>query len=211
MIRIFSIFCKLNQIPLSDRQWVEKETESLFLPDHVCPVCHAHGSLSPFASYTRCLVEREKGKPAIHEIVIKRLRCRSCGHTHAQVSSALVPYSSYSLRFILQTLRDYFLGRACVQLICDRAGIAVSTLYRWKDLFIRHKALWMETLNDLSAARPAEFAETWTAIFCRISIRHFAFRFCRAHTVGIRNRLRREQRLHPPPHKIGMASLKRFC
>ena len=159
MIRIFSIFCKLNQIPLSDRQWVEKETESLFLPDHVCPVCHAHGSLSPFASYTRGLVEREKGKPARHEIVIKRLRCRSCGHTHAQVSSALVPYSSYSLRFILQTLRDYFLGRACVQLICDRAGIAVSTLYRWKDLFIRHKALWMETLNDLSAARPAEFAE----------------------------------------------------
>lgn len=159
MIRIFSIFCKLNQISLSDRQWVEKETESLLLTNHACPVCHAHGSVSPFDSYMRCLVEREKGKPTVHEIIIKRLRCRSCGHTHAQVSSALVPYSSYSLRFILQTLRDYFLGRACVQLICDRAGIAVSTLYRWKDLFIRHKALWMETLEDLSTARPAEFVE----------------------------------------------------
>ncbi|HCT91798.1 MAG TPA: hypothetical protein DF613_10550 [Lachnospiraceae bacterium] len=184
MIQIFSIFCKLNQISLSDRQWVEKETESLLSPDHACPVCHAHGSLSPFASYTRCLVEREKGKPAVHEIVIKRFQCRSCGHTHARVSSALVPYSSYSLRFILQTLRDYFLGRACVQYICDRAGIAVSTLYRWKNLFIRHKALWMEALKELHAARPVEFVENMDGHFLQNFYQTFLLSFLQSRHSG---------------------------
>ncbi len=130
MIRPFTVFCKLNQISFSDRQWLEKEAGSLSHTDGVCPVCHAKSGLFPFASYTRYLVEWKDGLPATHEVTVQRYQCSSCGHTHALLSSALVPYSSYSLRFILLALRDYFLGRACVQKVCERAGISVSTLYR---------------------------------------------------------------------------------
>ena len=132
MIRPFTVFCKLNQISFSDRQWFEQEAESLNHTDGICPVCHAKVCLSPFASYTRYLVEWKDGLPATHEVTVQRYLCSSCGHTHALLSSALVPYSSYSLRFILLVLRDYFLRKACVQKICERAGISVSTLYRWK-------------------------------------------------------------------------------
>ena len=59
MIRPFTIFCKLNQIPFSDRQWVKQEAESLNHTDGICPVCHAKACLSAFASYTRYLVEWE--------------------------------------------------------------------------------------------------------------------------------------------------------
>lgn len=149
MIRPFTVFCKLNQISFSDRQWLEKEAGSLSHTDGVCPVCHAGASLSPFASYTRYLVEWKDSLPATHEITVQRYLCSSCGHTHALLSSALVPYSSYSLRFILMVLRDHFLGRACVQKICERAGISVSTLYRWKTLFLAHKALWLGILEDM--------------------------------------------------------------
>lgn len=149
MIRPFTVFIKLNQISFSDRQWLEMEAESLSHTDGVCPVCHAKASLSPFASYTRYLVEWKDSLPATHEVAVQRYRCSSCGHTHALLSSALVPYSSYSLRFILLVLRDYFLGRACVQKICERAGISVSTLYRWKALFLAHKALWLGILEDM--------------------------------------------------------------
>lgn len=31
--------------------------------------------------------------------------------------------------------------------ICERAGIAVSTLYRWKKLFLTHKQLWPGVLE----------------------------------------------------------------
>ena len=150
MIRPFTVFCKLNQISFSDRQWLEKETGSLSHTDGICPVCHAKACLSPFASYTRYLVEWENALPSTHEVTVHRYLCSSCGHTHALLSSALVPYSSYSLRFILIVLRSYFLGRKSVQQICAGAGIAVSTLYRWKSLFLSHKALWLGVLESLA-------------------------------------------------------------
>lgn len=152
MIRPFTVFCKLNQISFSDRQWVEQEAGSLSHTDGICPVCHAKTCLSPFASYTRYLVEWAGGSPVTHEVTVPRYQCSSCGHTHALLSSALVPYSSYSLRFILVVLRAYFLHRACVQAICGQAGISVSTLYRWKALFLAHKALWLGVLEGLEAS-----------------------------------------------------------
>lgn len=176
MIRPFTVFCKLNQISFSDRQWLEKEAGSLSHTDGVCPVCHAKACLSPFAFYTRYLVEWEDGLAATHEVTVQRYLCSSCGHTHALLSSALVPYSSYSLRFILLVLRDYFLGRACVQKICERAGISVSTLYRWKALFLAHKALWMGVLEDMGT--PAEtFMDRMDGTLLQGFCRKFLFSF----------------------------------
>ena len=152
MIRPFTVFCKLNQISFSDRQWFEREAESLNHTDGICPVCQAESCLSPFASYTRYLVEWEDGGPVTHEVTVRRYQCSSCGHTHALLPSALVPYSSYSLRFILLVLRDYFLRTVCVQELCGRAGISVSSLYRWKALFLTQKALWLGILEDLDTA-----------------------------------------------------------
>lgn len=152
MIHSFTIFCKLNQISFSDRQWFELESGNLSHTDGVCPVCHTKACLSPFAFYTRYLVEWKGGAPVTHEITVQRYQCSSCGHTHALLSSALVPYSSYSLRFILVVLRACFLHRASVQAICEQAGISVSTLYRWKSLFLAHKALWLGVLKDLEAS-----------------------------------------------------------
>lgn len=176
MIRPFTVFCKLNQISFSDRQWLEIEAGNLSHTDGVCPVCHAKACLSPFASYTRYLVEWEKGHPATHEVTVQRYQCSSCGHTHALLSSALVPYSSYPLRFILTVLRDYFLRRACVQEICRRAGISASTLYRWKALFLTHKALWLETLEDMELSAGA-FLEGMDGTLLREFCRKFLFSF----------------------------------
>ena len=47
-------------------------------------------------------------------------------------------------------LRDYFLRTACVQELCRRAGISISTLYRWRALFLTHKALWLGILEDMN-------------------------------------------------------------
>lgn len=152
MIRPFTVFCKLNQISFSDRQWVEQDAGSLSHTDGACPVCHARACLSPFASYTRCLVEWTGAVPATYEVTVQRYQCSSCGHTHALLSSALVPYSSYSLRFILAVLRACFLRRACVREICEQAGVSVSTLYRWKALFLTHKALWLGVLENPEAS-----------------------------------------------------------
>lgn len=183
MIRPFTVFCKLNQITFSDRQWLEKEAGSLSHTDGTCPVCHAKARLSPFASYARYLVEWKGSLPATHEITVQRYQCSSCGHTHALLSSALVPYSSYSLRFILLVLRDYFLGRTCVQKICEHAGISVSTLYRWKALFLAHKALWLGILEDMGTSAET-FMDGMDGTLLQGFCRRFLFSFLQ-HPRGI--------------------------
>ncbi len=196
MIRPFTIFCKLNQIPFSDRQWFKQEAESLNHTDGVCPVCHAKACLSAFASYTRYLVEWEDGLVVIHEVIVQRYQCSSCGHTHALLSSALVPYSSYSLRFILVVLRDYFLGRTCVEKLCSRAGIAVSTLYRWKALFLAHKALWLGVLEDMRTS-----AKTFLKNMDGVLLQGFFRKFL----VSFLQRLRGTSLYPPfgPPEQVG--------
>lgn len=176
MIRPFTVFCKLNQISFSDKQWFEQEAGSLCHTDGVCPVCHAKACLSPFAPYTRYLVEWKDGVPAACEVGVQRYQCSSCGHTHALLSSALVPYSSYSLRFILLVLRDYFLHWACVQTICEHAGISVSTLYRWKALFLAHKALWLGVLEDLAASAES-FLDGMDGVLLQEFCHKFSFSF----------------------------------
>lgn len=144
MIRLFTVFCKLNKISFSDKQWLEKDLDG-FRPDSssACPFCGAKGCQEEFAHYDRYLIELQKGEPVTHRVEISRYRCSSCGHTHALLSSGLVPYRSYSLRFILYFLRCYFLRSKTVALLCEAAGISPATLYEWKKLFLRQKALWL--------------------------------------------------------------------
>ena len=149
MIRLFTIFCKLHQITLTDRQWFEQDIKSICLPDCSCPFCGAVGCMDAFACYDRYLVEMDGGIPVTHTIRIKRYRCTSCGHTHAVLPSCLVPYRCYSLRFILTVLRCYFLHLKSVETLCEAYGIAVSTLYRWIRLFLKQKSLWLGALENI--------------------------------------------------------------
>ena len=100
-----------------------RETESLNHTDGICPVCHAKACLFPFATYTHYLVEWVGGTPATYEVTVQRYQCSSCGCTHALLSTSIVPYSSYSLRFILLVLRDYFLHRGSVQMVYVRGWL----------------------------------------------------------------------------------------
>lgn len=176
MIRLFTVFCKLNQIHFSDRQWLEKETAGFCVCDAACPHCGAKGCMSGFAHYDRYLVEMQDHHPVTHKIQIQRYRCSSCGHTHALLSSSLVPYRSYSLRFLLLVLRDYFLHRRTVEQICDHFGISPSTLYRLKQLFEQQKCLWLGVLEDL-AAQSVEFLEELDIKLLREFQKTFRFSF----------------------------------
>jgi len=73
-------------------------------------------------------------------------------------------------------LRDYFLHRACVQKICEHAGIPVSTLYRFKALFLAHKALWLGILEDLKASTEA-FLDSMDGTLLQGFCRRFLFSF----------------------------------
>lgn len=122
-----------------------------------CPFCGTkHPHWSEFASYERDLISFEKGFPVTYRIVVSRIICSSCGHTHAILPEIIIPYGSYSLIFILTVLRDYYLSHMTIQALCDKYLIATSTLYAWKRLFLIHKKLWLGILED-AITKPLTF------------------------------------------------------
>lgn len=151
MIRLFSIFCKLNEIKISDRKWFEDAAGMSLAPSHSCPYCSSKGTLRLFAHYNRYLVEWDGQAQKCSTVTVPRYICDSCGHTHAGPPSCIVPYKSYSLRFLLIVLRAYFIRPGSVEHLCEYYGITISMLYRWLRLFRQQKALWLGVLEDMSA------------------------------------------------------------
>lgn len=154
MIRVFTIFCKLNFIKFSAEDLflsAVKDFSKDKLPflDKSCPLCGAkHPKWSYHDSYDRYLISFEAGSSIIHNIKIPLIKCSSCDHTHAVLPEIIIPYGSYSLLFVLNVLRDYYLCSSTVRAICDKYQIATSTLYAWKKLFLVHKKLWLGFLED---------------------------------------------------------------
>ena len=122
------------------------------IEDCVCPTCGSRHSCCFHASYERGLISFWYGKPNYDQVDILRVICESCGHTHAILPEIIIPYGSYSILFILTVLRDYYTRSCSIRELCEKYQIAVATIYRWKNLFQRHKKLWLGLLED--AATP---------------------------------------------------------
>jgi len=146
MIRERAILCKLNRIKISDKELLDTAAPSF----KSCPACGARGCCHPHASYTRWMISIRNGVRVENMLTIKRVICASCGCTHALLYDVLIPYGSYSLRFILHVLRAYLNRSGTVAALCGQFSIAISTLYAWIDLFNEHANLWLSVLERIS-------------------------------------------------------------
>ena len=143
MIRIFNLFCKLKEIKISNREWFDQAVGSMNLSDQTCPYCVSKGCLIPHDSYSRYMITLKNNRSETMILRVLRVKCTSCGHTHALLPEMLIPYSSYSLRFILTVLENYFLHIHPVEVICETYQISHSTLYAFRSLFLSPKScLW---------------------------------------------------------------------
>jgi len=157
MIRVFDLFCKLNFINISEIDFFNQSRTKINVNDHICPLCKTkHPNWSRHAVYQRYLVSFEHGNTISHIVTIERYKCSSCGHTHAILPESLIPYQSYSFLFIIAVLRDYFTKSLTIERICEKYNISISTLYAWKNLFIRNKKIWLGLLKD-SYTSPVQF------------------------------------------------------
>jgi len=154
MIRLFTVFCKLNFNILSAKdiflesmkEYTIEKLPFLKLP---CPFCGAKNPNWKYHdSYPRYLIGFENNVPVSNIIDIIRIICSSCKHTHAILPEIIIPYSSYSLTFVLSVLRDYFY-KVKIKDICEKYQISISLIYAWKLLFLKHKKLWLGILEDM--------------------------------------------------------------
>ena len=146
MIREKTLLFKINQINISDRELLGSKK----LRDKPCPITGAVGCLKPNGTYTRWVISIHHGVREEYEITVARVFCTSCGHTHALLPDALIPYGSYSLRFILHVLRAYLKRKGTVADLCEGYSISRSTLYTWIHRFTEHANLWFQAFERIS-------------------------------------------------------------
>ena len=152
MIRKFSLFCKLIHIKTSSDSLFSTFMDSYSHSLQECPSCHSKGNLIPHGFYRRNIIDFTDGKTTYRKISVKRFKCKSCGHTHALLPDIIVPYSQYSLFFLLRVLGVYFLHLKTVSEIFHMYAINPSMLYRWKALFLCHMADWLPLLERLESS-----------------------------------------------------------
>lgn len=195
MIRLFSVLCKLNDIKFSDKKWFENAVGASFAPDQSFPFCSAKGCLRLFGHYDRYLVEWDGRAQRSNTVTVPRYICDSCGHTHAMLPSCIIPYKSYSLRFLLIVLRSYFTRSCSVVQICDYYGITISMLYRWLHLFQRQKALWLGVLGNMSALE-VPFLASLDGVFLKDFFLKYRFSYLQSPYV-IDSEMLSQQQHHP--------------
>lgn len=119
------------------------------LSEQACPICGAKGSFEYYDDYERDLISVQYGKRVTKTLQVHRYCCNSCHHTHALLPEPLLPYSSYSLRFVIQVLCEYAIRQQTVEQLCEKYQIAHSTLYAFYHLFLSHKQLLLGVLTDM--------------------------------------------------------------
>jgi len=149
MIRVKTIPGKIFSLKTSDRQLFSSAIQAFSPSRAVCPHCGAIGCCHSHDSYPRWLISIENGRRSDAIISIPRVLCTSCDRTHAILPDVLIPYGSYSLRFILVILNAYLARTVTVQEFCASWGIAVSTLYDWIHLFEKQASLWLGVLKQV--------------------------------------------------------------
>lgn len=137
MIRLFTILHKTNLNELPDALSIFKAIDKSFhIHSAHCPNCKTKGRLAFHDEYSRNLVAYENKGVQENLITVGRVICSACEETSAILPDAIVPYKSYSIIFILHVLKAYFFRKETVAALCERFGIAVSTLYAWKKRYL---------------------------------------------------------------------------
>lgn len=144
-----SILASINSIKCSDMELYLNATSSVRLSKIQCPCCHSTGQCTAIGPYNRTMISVTKGSRSEQTLSVKRFICNSCRHTHALLPDILIPYGSYSIRFILTVLVLYLHRKTSVADFCDKWHISVSTLYSWISLFIRHYSAFHSSLDHI--------------------------------------------------------------
>jgi len=153
MIRLFTALCKVLLKKVSEEQAFCDALDDFSLYRMQCPRCGAVGKLSGHGIYRRNHVSYIGDGIVDYQVSPCRVKCSSCGTTHALLPDTLTPYSPYTLSFKLMVLIAYYEREATVVDICSIFGIAASTLYQWKKLIVAHKEFMLGVL--ISRKTPA--------------------------------------------------------
>ena len=153
MIHKSGLTCKLIQLKsLPDSLLFEQAVKNIDLNDCPCPSCTRKGSFRKITPYRRSMISVRDGRRTEVFVSVPRVICKACGHTQSILPDILIPFSSYSVRFVITVLTEYDSKVYTVTGLCDKWQISVSTLYTWIHLFQEHAEDWFMSLSSVFRA-----------------------------------------------------------
>ena len=125
--------------------------------DYECPNPECRAKQHPMrrhARYERSLVlwDADAGRLKEGRMEILRLKCCSCGSTHAVLTLDIIPFFSYSIQAFLALLSLCMAEKSSVPRTAEKTDVSCQLLYRFLQifheytekltLFLRMEALW---------------------------------------------------------------------
>ena len=142
---------------------VQQQLQNYNPHSHRCERCgREYWFVRKVITYSRSFVWVYNGEPKYDTIEIPVMLCENCGKSadgtgnkdgnyyHAiLISPFIIPFSRYTLSFILAVL-DAYVNRTCTIIqFCSNWKIAVSTLYDWKKRYKEHYDAWSESIKSI--------------------------------------------------------------
>ena len=151
MVSIFTEIIKIKKLNISVSSLLNRSLKSFeYSSDNYCRHC-GKKYMKPFEKCTRILTDYHNGKIVDTTINTRRYKCK-CGRTHVVLPCLIVPYSRYSMVFIIYVLYDYYYRSFTKEEISVKYSISIPTIYRWKALFEKDKQFWLKELKDLETS-----------------------------------------------------------
>jgi ribosomal protein S27AE len=144
----------------------------------VCPSCGAKNTMAYHAFYWRHLISPSMAQSTESGILfttldeqrmrIIRVKCSSCGHTHAVLPCDVVPYRLYSVDSIMALLALYFSYGWPPAKIAETFGLSIRVIYRlihlWQ-LFVIRLAMLLRIVFALYPASENAFDNSFVFPF----------------------------------------------
>ena len=170
MIRKNLLLCKIIRIKTSSKFLFDSYMEQ-FKPElETCPICGSTGNCHIHDYYGRSIIDFKAGRQEKSDLCILDI---------------IIPYSSYSLFFVLRLLGEYFAGLFTIEQLCERYSISPKQFFRWLALWKSHKQEWLGLLSDagtssLSFLKKLISADSFSS-FSQEFTRRFSLSFLQSH------------------------------
>jgi len=121
--------------------------ESSNLSKYDCPKCGAKASMIRHAYYERNVISIINAVMLYTILKILRVKCTSCGSTHAILPADIIPYKQFDYLSFIAILENYFYFDQSGYELSNKFNVSFQTIYSFINTFLIFKNSTFVTLR----------------------------------------------------------------
>lgn len=132
------------------------------LSKYDCPKCGAKASMTRHAYYERNVISIINAIMIYTILKILRVKCTSCGSTHAILPSDIIPYKQFDYLSFITILENYFYDAQSGYELSTKFNVSFQTIYSFINTFLIFRESTfitlriMEIIENLFSKKPSK-------------------------------------------------------